>query len=147
MESITLQEFKNQSGKAIIILSVFIIFSIFRIVKREYNPDHIIIIIVSILGIIGIRKLLIIGEQKIITSNKKMNLLGIFPLEIILIAGLGILSIYVFITKGAYGIYILFKDFSFKMLLYRIVIIIVSYQLVLAVSKIQTVFKAIQSNK
>lgn len=147
MESVTLQGFNRQSGKAIVILSTFIIFSIYRIVKGQYNLEHIIILSVSVLGIIGIRQLLIIGEQKIITGDRKMNVWETFFLGNILIFGLGILSIYVFAVKGAYGTYILFKDFSFKMLLYRLVIIVVTYQLVVAISKIQTVFKAIQSNK
>jgi|GEM_PF-4249288 len=146
-ESVTLQEFNKQAGKAIIILSGFIIFSVYRIIKREYSFDHLIILSISILGLICIRRLLIIAERKILKGSFKMKRLESLFLEQILIMGLGILSIYIFLTKGAYGAYLLFKDFDFKMLLYRVTIIIVSYQLVMAISKIQTVFKAIQSNK
>lgn len=147
MESVTVQEFNKQAGKAIIILLLFIGFSIYRIVKTEYRLEHIIILSISILGLIAIRRLLLIAERKAVSGNVKMSALESFSLQQIIILGLGILSIYVFVTKGAYGIYLLFKDFSIKMLLYRIFIIIVSYQLVLAISKIQIVLKAIQSNK
>ena len=119
----------------------------YRIVKGEYNLDHIVIVFVSILGIIGIGKLLKIGEKRTVSGYRKMKFWESLLLEQILIFGLGLLCIYLFLTKGAYGFYVVFKDFSLKMLLFRIVIIISTYQLVVAVSKIQTVFKSIQSNQ
>lgn len=145
MESVTLQEFNRQAGKAIIILVIFIGFSIYRIVKNTYGFDHFVIIGVSVAGIVGIRQLLLIAEQRIESRSRKMKLWESALLGQILIFGLGILSIYIFIVKGVYGTYLLFNQFDFKTLLYRLAIIVASYQLVVAVSKIQTVFKAIKS--
>jgi hypothetical protein len=145
MESVTLQEFNKQAGKAIIILVIFIGFSIYRIVKNTYNLDHFVIIGVSVSGIFGIRRLLLIAEQRIEFGIRKMKTWETVLLEQILIFGLGILSIYIFAAKGAYGTYLLFRQFDFKILLYRLAIIIISYQLVVAVNKIQIVFKAIES--
>lgn len=147
MESVTLQEFNKQAGKAVIILVIFIAFSIYRIVKNTYNFDHFVIIGVSVAGIIGIRQLLLIAEQRIESGSRKMKPWESILLGQILIFGLGILSIYIFIIKGAYGAYLLFDQFDFITLLYRLAIIIISYQLIIAVSKIQTVFNAINSKK
>ena len=145
MESITLRDFNRQAGKAVIILLSFLIFSVFKIVKGTYNVDHIIISVVSILGIIGIRRLLILAERKVIADGILLKLWESFLLEQVLIFGIGVLCLYIFFVKGIYGFYLLFKEFDFKTLLYRLVIIAVSFQLVIAVSKIQSVFKSIIS--
>lgn len=142
-----MQEFNKQAGKALIILLLFIGFSVYRILKDINRLEYIGVLSVSILGLIAIRRLIIIVEKIAINGNVKIKSMESLFLQQILILGLGILSIYVFVAKGAYGTYLLFQDFSIKMLVYRILIIFISYQLVVAVSKMQTVLKAIQANK
>ena len=147
MESVTMQEFNKQAGKALIILLLFIGFSVYRILKDINRLEYIGVLSVSILGLIAIRRLIIIVEKIAINGSVKIKSMESLFLQQILILGLGILSIYVFVAKGAYGTYLLFQDFSIKMLVYRILILFISYQLVVAVNKMQTVLKAIQANK
>ncbi len=80
-------------------------------------------------------------------GDRKVKILESILIEIFLVFGLGFMSIYIFAVKGVYGVYLLFKDFNIFMLLFRIIVIILSYQLVSSVSKIQTVFLSKEFNE
>ncbi len=59
--------------------------------------------------------------------------------------GLGSLVIYIFFAKGLYGLYQLIDDFSWPLLLFRVLIVALTFRLVLAVSKIQNVYKSMEA--
>ncbi len=146
MESVTFGEFKNQCGRAFIVLTIIIVFCTIQIFKVR-SIEYIAILITSIFGLLSVRQVDIIARKKIMYGDRKVKILESILIEIFLVFGLGFMSIYIFAVKGVYGVYLLFKDFNIFMLLFRIIVIILSYQLVSSVSKIQTVFLSKEFNE
>jgi len=144
-EPITYQKFKRECGKAFTILLLFIVFSVVKIIKDITNTEYIIILIVSVLCTIGIRGLIYMAEQKLEGNKKSLEIWKSIIYEWILILLLGLLSLYVFIVKGIYGIYLLIKHFTVGGLIYRIIVIAIAYQLIVATSVIQSVFKSLNN--
>lgn len=146
MESISNEKFRQSCGKSLIVLVVICIYCIYSFFNYGYDSLNTLTFIASILSILGIRRISIIGGKAIVDSDYKIGAFDSVILNQILIFLLGILSIYIFTYKGLYGLYKSFGNLSFISVIYRFGIIIASYQLLSATSKIQGVLQAIKSN-
>jgi hypothetical protein len=143
MHIVTHQEFRQRLGEAIVILCIIIVALVVQTIKQGFSYEYFGIIIASILCLIYFRRLIIITDifiESDQTLGSKSNVL-----EIVIIFLLGGLSFYLFFVKGLYGIFLLFSKFSYKIALKKLITVILAYRLIYCTSKIQTVFKAIQS--
>lgn len=146
MEKITHQEFRQQSGKAIIILTVTSIYSAYRLFDISDKAEYVIITISCSICFIGILRLLNVGQK--MTTNSKF---GLGPMDRlitgnIIIGLLSALSFYIFFVKGIYGLYKLINNFTWLNLSLRIIVIIFYYNLIKSIVTIQTVFKSLRNN-
>lgn len=145
MESISNEKFRQTCGKALMVLLVIIFYCIYSYIKYGYDYLNTLTFIASVICVLGVRRISIVGKNSIEDSEYKISTIENILLEQVLILLLGILSIYIFAVKGVWGLYKSLGNLSFIAVLFRVVIIILSYQLVLATSKIQVVLGAIKS--
>lgn len=145
METVTHQEFKQRLGESIIILILVLIVGLIKSFKLGFSHEYIAILSATVICLISLIRLIFIEEKYIETGDSSGS--RKYFLETAIIFILGILSFYLFFVKGVYGIILLFSKFSFKILIQKLLIIILSYRLVYCTSKIQTVFKFLKSKK
>ncbi len=145
MKSVTYSEYMGKTGESIIILVAIIVFCIYKLFKNSIDNEYIIIGTTSLIGIIAIGRLGSIVKKASQTDAFSISKIDSKITGLVIIYGLGLLSIYIFLVKGLYGIYLLFDNFTWTLLAIRVIIIFLSFRLVLAVSKIQTVFKSIET--
>lgn len=143
-ESVTYEEFKKHGGRVIGLVAMVFIFTIYKIIVDGFTQEYIIILIASPISLIGIRQLILIAEQRLKNEERKIKYWEDTTLSYTITFILGIGGIYLFFVKGAYGLYLVFKIFSFWSLLYRIAIIILTYHLVASTSKLITVINALK---
>lgn len=146
MEKVTYSELIRKVGETVIIFVIIIVFSIYKLFADEFSNEFIFILIGSIIGIIASGRLGAIAKDALQSENFKISKSDSIFTGNVIVTGLSILSFYLFFVKGIYGIYLLFKIFSWYLLFFRLIIVILSYRLVLAISKMHTVFNSIKYN-
>lgn len=146
MATVSYDKFKEDTGKAFLILMVILGFTTFKFVTGHVTTEYILIFAVSLFSIIAIRSFLIYSKKMMEDPNFRMSAFTIAVLHFVLTICLGVLSIYIFAIKGVYGTYQLFSSFSWFLLFFRIVIIVISVILANAVSNIQTVLTWLSKN-
>jgi hypothetical protein len=146
MAGITYERFQEDSIKTILILVGIICFLIFKFIKGTFSIEYILMFVCSITSIFALRTFLVHSKKMIEDQSYRMSSITITYLNFILIICLGLLSLYIFAIKGVYGTYKLFSSFSWLLLIFRIVVIIASSILMLAVERIQDVLKWLTIN-
>lgn len=146
MEKITHQEFRQESGKSITILTVTFIYCVYKLFDISDKTEYLIIVISCAICFLAILRLRNIGEKMM--SNPKF---GLEPMDRlitgnIIIGVMSALSFYIFFVKGIYGLYKLINNFAWLTLLLRIIVIIFYYSLIKSVVTLQTVFKSLRNN-
>lgn len=144
MESISYKTCMQKLGVCLLILLGIIGFLSFKLIKYGYSLEYLILLAGSILGLIAVSRLGIISKLALSEPDFKLKNYDHFFTGEVLIISLGIMSIYLFFVKGLYGLYELIHSFSWFLLFFRIMIIVLTFKLVSAVSVLQTVYKSIE---
>ena len=145
MERVTYIEFTRKAGESFFILAGIIIFSIYKLFIGGLDYEYILIGVIAFIGIVAVVRLGVIAKEALRSEDFQISYIDFDITGNVVILGLGLLSFYIFFVKGLYGIYLLFDSFSWALLFFRFVIIVLSFRLVHAVDKIQTVYKSIET--
>jgi hypothetical protein len=146
MEQVTYSEFRSDSGRLMLILMGIIVYCIYKMINTTNYIDPLTVLLSSALSILAVRRLILIAE-KTIEEKQQLNLnsfdnLILGNIILLLLSGL---SFYLFFIKGIYGMYKLIDSFSWFELLFRTMIVILSYKIVASLSRIQTVYLSIKN--
>lgn len=146
MEKITHQEFRQETGRATIILTLTIFYSLYKLFIVADKTEYIVIIVCCAICFWAIFRLLHIGERMMADSTYSLKPMDRLIMGNIIIGLLSVLSFYIFFVKGIYGLYKLVNDFVWLTLLLRVIVIILYYYLIKAVASLQSVFKSLRNN-
>jgi hypothetical protein len=141
MAGVTYVKFKEAIGKITFILITIIVFLSYKVLKGNSTDEHIGILILAFLYLIALRSFYFTAYKMLKDPKIRMNSTQKIIYDLSLIIGLGFFVLYLFAYKGVYGIYQLFSSFSWFLLILRIVIIIISGKLALAVATLQDALK------
>ncbi len=146
MKKITHQEFRQESGKATVILTLTIFYSLYKLFIVADKAEYIVIVICCAICFWAIFRLLHVGERMMADSTYSLKPMDRLITGNIIIGLLSALSFYIFFVKGIYGLYKSVNNFVWSTILLRVIVIILYYYLIKAVASLQTVFKSLRNN-
>lgn len=114
--------------KMFIILLTFILFSIVQIVLKNNLDEYVSILVLSSLTLIDIFVIILLLEKSIKYETSGSSILNKAVSNLLYFVSSPV-CLYLFFYKGLYGIFLLFKDFSFWNLIYVILSVLLSYSL------------------
>lgn len=145
MSTVTYTEFESGANKVIVILIGLGLFSLYRGVTLEFNPERVAMIGASLLVIFSLVRLMAaanpVVEHPVPRSPMERRLTSF-----ILLLVLGTLGLYLFAYKGVYQLYDYWSMLTWKGVLLRLFVIVLSFQLVKATSSIQVVTKSLEQS-
>jgi hypothetical protein len=127
-EAMDATNFIRSFTKIFMILLTFIIFSIVQIILKNNLDEYVSILVFSTLTLIDIIVLGLILEKSIKTESLYSSILNKTVSNLLYFVSSPV-CLYLFFYKGLYGIFFLFRDFSFWNLIYVIFSILLSYGL------------------
>lgn len=114
--------------KMFIILLTFILFSIVQIALKNNLDEYVSILVLSSLTLIDIFVIILLLEKSIKYETSGSSILNKAVSNLLYFVSSPV-CLYLFFYKGLYGIFLLFKDFSFWNLIYVILSVLLSYSL------------------
>ena len=145
MQSVSYQSFVKKVGESTLILLSITLFVGYKIIAEEMTYEFLAIGVIALISILSIARLRSIAEVTIRKGHYHISFVESILVGDVVVIGLGFLGLYIFFVKGLYGTYKLLDDFTWHLLLFRILIIVLSYRLVLATSRIQTVYNSMSA--
>lgn len=128
-------------------LFILLVYTIYKYFSEGHNLEYTIIGISSLICMIGVARFRKIGNLVLFSStNARFSFFDFLVIDNIIMFLLGILSIYLFLVKGCWGIYKVITSFSFWDLLFRIFILIFSIHLLRLTAILQDLFQTAKRN-
>lgn len=134
------EQIRYDTKKATFWLLLLFGIMIYRFIVVGINAETVILTALISMSLIALLFFHVI-ISKMRFNRKKINFVAIDVLKEILVTGLGLFTLYIFVIKGIYGIYLVFKSFDWATLIISLVIIFVSSKLALSVANIQDALK------
>lgn len=134
------EQIRHDTKKATFWLLLLFGFMIYRFIVVGINAESVILTALISMSLIALLFFYVI-ISKMRSNRKQINFVAIDVLKEILVTGLGLFTLYLFVIKGIYGIYLVFKSFDWLTLIISLVIIFVSYKLASSVANIQDALK------
>ena len=144
MERITSADIEYGVGRTVMYLIILIVFSTYKLFK-EISLDHVYILTSSIIGIlISYRMGNILRSALSKNGNYQLKFIDKEITGIGLMIILGGLALYILLYKGFYSLYLLTEEFTWTLLVIRILVVFLGFKLLQSINKLQTGFNIVK---